>query len=81
MLDMYLLIRRERQNLVESNIWSYSRALVRNYQCHSVKSYRKESSMGRLVGFIIFLFIVSHLTNGTIDSRRVKKWWDEDNKK
>lgn len=36
--------------------------------------------MGRLIGFIVFLLIVAHFTNGSIDSRRVKKWWGEDDK-
>jgi hypothetical protein len=36
--------------------------------------------MGKLIGFIIFLLIVAKCTNNSIDSRRVKKWWREDDK-
>jgi hypothetical protein len=36
--------------------------------------------MGKLIGFIVFLLIVSYFTNNSIDSKRVKKWWGDDDR-
>lgn len=34
--------------------------------------------MGKIIGFIVVVFIVTKFTNHKIDSSRVKKWWDEE---